>query len=316
MSKKRKIASNDQKHNKRIKSNAPVKKSHQTKSNTDSHKSGGQPLIPFAKNDKILFVGEGNFSFSLSCIENHLEHAENVTATCFDSGSECIAKYPEAQANMALIRESCGTVLCSIDATKLHQHFPTSSSAQHTDTSTSNATADLDQNKKKKKDKTVKRRETEKFNVVIFMFPHVAAGIAEQDRNVLTNQKMLLAFFNSVQSLLSPPTSQSDGGTVAVTLATGTTYDLWDLRGLAKKAGLVVKTSARFDGKVFPGYQHRRTTPHKILSTTSTTMADREFTGGKGEERDARWTIFMRVNDQQTQREEKRDASDDDEDDD
>lgn len=202
-------------------------------------------LIPFDKEDKILFLGEGNFSFAVSCIENHLEHAENVLATCFDTEEQLLSKYPEASDNMDIIRGSCGSVQHSVDAVKLHIQFP-----------------------------------TRKFDCVVFMFPHVAAGIADEDRNVRSNQKMLMAFFSSVQHILEP------GGMVAVTLAIGKTYDLWDIRGVAKKTGLSVKTSGPFLGAAFPGYQHRR--------TQKSSEASREFTGGKGEDRPARWTLFTK----------------------
>lgn len=208
-------------------------------------KTNGKPLIPFTKDDKILFVGEGNFSFAVSCIENHLEHGENVLATSYDSKEELISKYPEAQENLTTIEDCCGSVQHSIDATKLHKHFP-----------------------------------SRKFDSVIFMFPHVAAGIAEEDRNVLTNQKMLSAFFESVQHVLDRHAK------VAVTLATSKTYDLWDLKGLAKAKGLIVQTSGPFIGSVFPGYEHRRT--HKVYNQAH------GFTGGRGEERSARWTFFAK----------------------
>lgn len=217
-------------------------------SKTDSS-AGGQKwaqkhsLVPFEKGQKILFVGEGNFSFAASCIENHLEHGEDVVATSFDDEATVHNKYPDAAVHITTIEDCCGTVKHAIDATKLEQHFPNTH-----------------------------------FDVVIFMFPHVAAGIADEDRNILTNQKMLSSFFKTAQEVLAPE------GTIAVSLAVSKTYDLWDIRGLAKAQGLKVKTSGPFQGTLFPGYEHRRTQGF---------MDDKgQFRGGKGEERSARWTIF------------------------
>lgn len=210
---------------------------------TPAHKTS-KALIPFSQRDRILFVGEGNFSFSASCVENHLEHGSDVTSTSLDSLATVLSKYPDAQDHLNTIVDCCGTVEHGIDATKLHKYY-----------------------------KTI-------FDVVLFCFPHVAAGIADEARNVKTNQDLLLAFFESVQSVLTPR------GTVAVALACNKTYDLWNLKGLAKSTGLVVKTSGVFDGKAFPGYTHSRTQGH--------VKNDAGFSGGKGEERAARWTIFMK----------------------
>lgn len=202
-----------------------------------------RPLVPFTQSDRILFIGEGNFSFAASCVEHHLEHAESVLATSLDSHEEVTSKYPDVQAQIDTIIDCCGTVQHGIDATKLDKHF------RH-----------------------------QQFDVVVFMFPHVAAGIADEARNVQTNQKMLLGFFKSVQAILSVR------GTVAVTLAENKTYDLWDIRKLAKSTGLSVKTSGVFDGKAFPGYTHARTIGY--------IKNDAGFSGGRGEARAARWTIF------------------------
>ncbi|CCG84384.1 protein of unknown function [Taphrina deformans PYCC 5710] len=213
---------------------------------TSNSRGQVKPLIPFCSSDKILFVGEGNFSFAASCVENHLEHGENVVATSLDDESTLLEKYTDAGTFVETIRDCCGTVLHSIDATRLHEKFAVA-----------------------------------EFDVCIFMFPHVAAGIADEARNVLTNQKMLTAFFKSVQQVIQPH------GVVAVTLAVSKTYDLWDLKNLGKSQGLVVKTSGVFNGKDYPGYEHRRTQGRE--------KSDTGFSSGKGEERTARWTIFTKM---------------------
>lgn len=220
----------------------PVPKKKQREQKTSRPRSG---LVPFTPGDRILFVGEGNFSFAASCVENHLEHASDVLATSLDDRESLLAKYPDAQTHVDTVTDCCGTVAYGVDATRLQQHC-----------------------------------KGRVFDVCVFMFPHVGAGIADEARNVLTNQKMLTAFFKSVQTVLTPT------GTVAVTLAQSKTYDLWDLRGLAKSQGLIVRTSGAFDGALFPGYTHRRTQGH--------TEKDHGFSGGRGEERSARWTLFAK----------------------
>ena len=198
-------------------------------------------LMPFQKDDRILFLGEGNFSFAASCVENHLEHAEGVLATCFDDEETLSRKYEDASQHIQTILDCCGQVRYNVDATQLHRQLK-----GHT------------------------------FDSVVFLFPHVAAGIADEDRNILTNQKMLTQFFKSVQSVLK------GNGRVSVALAVSRTYDLWDLRGIAKSQGMTIETSGPFDGSQFPGYSHRKTTGQN----------GRDFSGGKGEERSARLHIF------------------------
>ncbi|KAI5292644.1 hypothetical protein KEM52_006172 [Ascosphaera acerosa] len=52
------------------------------------------PVIPFRKSDRILLVGEGDFSFARSLIRHH--GCERVLATCFDSEQTLHEKYPQA----------------------------------------------------------------------------------------------------------------------------------------------------------------------------------------------------------------------------
>ena len=44
-----------------------------------------------------------------------------------------------------------------------------------------------------------------------------------------------------------------------VTVRSGQPYDSWDIPGLARKAGLSLKTSVPFHPSMYPGYSHRRT---------------------------------------------------------
>jgi 25S rRNA (uracil2634-N3)-methyltransferase len=79
-----------------------------------------QRLRPqLSSKDKILLVGEGNFSFARSLAENYLEEgAENLTATCYDTEKVLFEKYgDEAKDNVEFVREFGGTVLFEEDAT-------------------------------------------------------------------------------------------------------------------------------------------------------------------------------------------------------
>lgn len=85
------------------------------------------PTVPFKPTDKILLIGEGNFSFARALIidpPSSLEHLvpANVTATSYDSEGACFSKYPDAQAIVSAIKQRGADVLFGIDATKLQKH--------------------------------------------------------------------------------------------------------------------------------------------------------------------------------------------------
>lgn len=85
-----------------------------------------RPTIPFKASDRILLIGEGNFSFALALLQHPpapLEHLPpaNITATALDTEDECIAKYPDAEQNVRVLREKGTQVLFGVDATKLEK---------------------------------------------------------------------------------------------------------------------------------------------------------------------------------------------------
>lgn len=192
--------------------------------------------------DKILLVGEGNFSFARSLAENYLEEgSDNMIATCYDTEQVLYQKYEDAKDNVEFIREYGATVLFEVDATDLS--------------------------------KEVKKN---RYTKIIFNFPHAGAGIKDQDRNVVANQKLLNAFFDSAAPLLTKasqgeiPATKSESrqveeeivpdGEIHVALKTCQPYNLWAIKSLVKAKGvLAVKGTAPFYPDDYPGYEHRRT---------------------------------------------------------
>jgi len=85
-----------------------------------------RPTIPFMPTDKILLIGEGNFSFAHALVvypPSSLEHLppSNITATAYDSEQECYSKYPDAKSNVHILRERGAEVLFGVDATRLEK---------------------------------------------------------------------------------------------------------------------------------------------------------------------------------------------------
>lgn len=247
---------------------------------------------PFEKDDTVLLVGEGNFSFARALLSAPRSHAPHlVLATSYDTEAECYAKYPDARENVAEIRRIAGVyadrvVAFGVDAGALDRCALVTQGS---------------------------------WSKVWFGFPHVGAGHKDERRNVLANQLLLLRFFVSVAPFLTtgPPrqrtrkaTADSDEsdveeetpsevpsyympparqGSVLVTLRNASPYTLWDVPTLAKRLDMVlpviaasapalprgqkaptpqdvartgryiVVRSFEFNPDAWPGYSHRRT---------------------------------------------------------
>jgi 25S rRNA (uracil2634-N3)-methyltransferase len=205
-----------------------------------------QTTIPFTPYDRILLIGEGDFSFSASLVTHH--GCADIWATSYDTEAECLAKYPgTASTHIQTILEAFDAendlakqrVKYNVDATKLNKNNP------------------------------LKRLGP--FSKIMFNFPHTGGLSTDINRQVRANQQLLSTFFHASISLLSPTTSHthqhpyhdSNGETspasVIVTLFDSEPYTLWNIRDLARSAGYTVWRSWRFVPEAFPGYHHTRT---------------------------------------------------------
>ena len=99
---------------------------HQQAKATAKGQNPRRTTIPFKASDRILLIGEGNFSFAVALLQHppapldHLPPA-NITATAFDTEGECRTKYPNAEQNVRLLREKGTQVLFGVDATRLEK---------------------------------------------------------------------------------------------------------------------------------------------------------------------------------------------------
>ncbi|KAF5368540.1 hypothetical protein D9758_002477 [Tetrapyrgos nigripes] len=217
----------------------------------DRHGSHAQatrrPTIPFRPTDTILLIGEGNFSFTRALVlhppasvNSGLDHLppRNVTATAFDSEEECYEKYPGAEEIVRGLKEKGVEVRFGVDATKLER---------------------------------VSGFKGRKWDRIVWNFPHAGKGITDQDRNILSNQMLILGFLRSAAKFLksgtvpvvnrsgkkkrkpdddeddeaeedremdvdepAPHTNSSERGTILITLRNVSPYTLWDVPKLAK----------------------------------------------------------------------------------
>ncbi|WRT70046.1 uncharacterized protein IL334_007040 [Kwoniella shivajii] len=136
-------------------------------------KGKGKSIIPFDKADTILLIGEANFSFTLSLLlPPHNLTGKQILSTAYDNLDVTYQKYPDAQKNVECLKNAGVKIEFGVDAKNLE------------------------------KCKSVIGK-GKKWSRIVFNFPHVGAGITDQDRNILTNQHLLLGFFRSVESLLT-----------------------------------------------------------------------------------------------------------------
>jgi 25S rRNA (uracil2634-N3)-methyltransferase len=77
-------------------------------------------IIPFEKDDTILLIGEGNFSFAISLLSPpHAHPAHLVLATAYDSETVCYEKYPDAAEHVERIRAAGARVEFGVDAAQM-----------------------------------------------------------------------------------------------------------------------------------------------------------------------------------------------------
>jgi 25S rRNA (uracil2634-N3)-methyltransferase len=139
---------------------------------------------------------------------------------------------------------------------------------------------------------------------IVFNFPHVGGRSTDVNRQVRANQALLAGFFASARQLLlspspspadaSPPAAGDVNGTgplarpsVLVTLFDGEPYTLWNVRDLARHAGLAVLRSFRFPAEAYPAYRHART-----LGVVLNAQGEPSASAWRGEERPARMYEF------------------------
>ncbi|PVI03440.1 hypothetical protein DM02DRAFT_716828 [Periconia macrospinosa] len=243
-----------------------------------TYQASQKPPIPFGTHDKILLVGEGDFSFTRSLVLDH--GCANVTATSYDSRDEVLAKYPRfAEIEEELTNLTPPVPLhFGVDATRV-AGYKNVRPAEEDDAEDSN-----------------ERKGKGTWDTIAFLFPHTGGLSTDVNRQARANQSLIVSFFSSCLTSPSPPPPPSTkkqhpqqqhlpflkpGGHILVSLFEGEQYDRWCIRNLARHVGLKCKTSFRFDWEEYPSYRHVRT------------LGVVEGGGGwKGEEREARLFVF------------------------
>ncbi|ODQ81677.1 hypothetical protein BABINDRAFT_159935 [Babjeviella inositovora NRRL Y-12698] len=216
-------------------------------------------LLPFTPEERVLLVGEGDFSFAASLIKGGLIKPENLVATSFDSLEEVLEKYPATAPECIKVLETADIagVQHDVDATSLIK------------------TLGLSVSKKNKGTRANWLFPTSgKIDVIMFNFPHTGRGMKDMDRNIRDHQNLILEYFRASKDLLNltndnvfndfggyrtfGQTSDQEAR-IVLTLFEGEPYLSWQIKSLAKSEFLKVERSGKLEWEMFPGYHHKRT---------------------------------------------------------
>ncbi|RMZ81483.1 hypothetical protein DV738_g2217, partial [Chaetothyriales sp. CBS 135597] len=193
--------------------------------------------VPFVSADNVLLVGEGDFSFALSLVKQY--EPASVIATCFDSEQDLRKKYPGVEETLAQIVEQDSDDLITFSTRHKQQHLR-------------RIIHGIDATKLSTTHKKVLRL-LGPFTKIVFNFPHVGGLSTDVNRQVRSNQQLLVGFFNNEDTIIVPK------GQILVTLFEGEPYTLWNIRDLARHCGLQVVESFKFPWSAYHGYRHART---------------------------------------------------------
>mmetsp|Transcript_88014 Transcript_88014/g.183950 ORF Transcript_88014/g.183950 Transcript_88014/m.183950 type:complete len:290 (+) Transcript_88014:269-1138(+) len=177
----------------------------------------------YAPGERILLLGEGNFSFARALCQQ-LGGGQSIFATCYDNEETLNTKYTDAAKIRKEIEEQFGgTTLVGVDATKLH---------------------------------SVKEFRNA-FSKIVWNFPHAGTGETDLDKSAEEHRKLLSKFFKSAYRCLDFENPRS---AIHVSLKTGEPYKSWKVVQTARAAApLDVLTVTPFALHAWEGYAHRRT---------------------------------------------------------
>ncbi|VVT55000.1 uncharacterized protein SAPINGB_P004369 [Magnusiomyces paraingens] len=266
-------------------------------------------FIPFKPTDRVLLVGEGDFSFARSILESGL--AKYVRPTNLDSLTLLEKKYPDCVVENISYLKNFHAALPKEDDKEneenednegnddekydYRKYLVDSSSGAPKQSTTPLEDGDGEWTAAPLYEVDAQALHRHKqvctsgpYDVILFNFPHTGAGIKDQARNVAAQQRLLSGFFGSCvaaegagsgvsKKRKTRPLLQPGTGTVVVSLFEGAPYNLWGIKALAKQYGLSLQRSSGFEWAAFPGYSHRLTLGKGDTTKAAETRAARIY---------------------------------------
>ncbi|KAK9937414.1 hypothetical protein M0R45_014207 [Rubus argutus] len=177
----------------------------------------------YTSNQRILLVGEGDFSFAL-CLARAFGFATNMVATSLDSRELLMVKYSRAMSNVKELEARGCIVLHGLDVHRMSQH-PFLSYFR--------------------------------FDRIIYNFPHAGYMYgpfsSERDQfQIWFHQDLVRGFFMNAREMLT------EIGEIHVTHKTTFPFNEWKIVKSAVEVGLDLVQEERFSRWDYPGYENKR----------------------------------------------------------
>ncbi|KAM5586822.1 uncharacterized protein ABKV19_005645 [Rosa sericea] len=186
-------------------------------------------IMHYSSSQKILLVGEGNFSFA-ACLAKEFGSAKNMVATSLDSKESVMVRYSNAApSNLKELEDMGCLILHEVDVHTMRQHpFLVN----------------------------------QLFDRVVFNFPHAGFIFME---NQMSQIKVASGFGGGI--LHSACEMLKESGEVHVTHKTSHPFSKWEIVKLAEEAGLYLVEEASFTRGDYPGYLNKRGSGKKCNRT-------------------------------------------------
>ncbi|KAL3643317.1 hypothetical protein CASFOL_014132 [Castilleja foliolosa] len=183
----------------------------------------------YSSRDRILLVGEGDFSFALS-LATAFGDASNMVATSLDSEGMLEVKYmSSARANVALLKLKGCTILHEVDALTMSQH------------------------------PNLRHRV---FDRIAYNFPHAGfVGREDNSYQISLHKEVVGGFLRNGRNMLT------EKGEIHVTHKTEYPYSEWEIVKLGQDAGLKLTGIESFNVHAYPGYVNRRGAGNRSYET-------------------------------------------------
>ncbi|XVF76983.1 hypothetical protein PTKIN_Ptkin14bG0003600 [Pterospermum kingtungense] len=173
----------------------------------------------YCNSQKILLVGEGDFSFSAS-LAVAFGSATNMVATSLDSREMLLLKYSGAMENLKKLEELGCKIVHKVNANTMSQHA---------------------------------LLKWYSFDRIVFNFPH--AGFFHQEHEtpqIQLHKKLVKGFLRNACKMLI------ENGEVHITHKTAHPFSTWNIEKLAKEVGLWLINEVPFFKWEYPGYENKR----------------------------------------------------------